>query len=98
MMIIGSPPLPPPPPRPISHIHRTIALLVQRHALGSHLYALVVKRFQLPEPEYFDIEFHTSDGKQVLPSCTSFLFSIFFSKVHAVDLFLCLFIAHVTLI
>lgn len=44
---------------------RASVFCVQRHALGSHFYAHVVRLFQLPEPEYFDLEFRLPDGRQV---------------------------------
>ena len=55
----------------VSHVSVSVcacALLyccVQRHALGSHFYAHVVRLFQLPEPEYFDLQFRLPDGRQV---------------------------------
>lgn len=44
---------------------RASVFCAQRHALGSHFYAHVVRLFQLPEPEYFDLEFRLPDGRQV---------------------------------
>ena len=52
-------------PVPLHCCHCTAVCCVQRHALGSHFYAHVVRLFQLPEPEYFDLEFRLPDGRQV---------------------------------
>lgn len=38
---------------------------ITRRTLGNSLYAQVVSRFHVLEPEYFDLELYTAAGKQV---------------------------------